>query len=117
MDKPHKKLIVWQVSMQLTKEIYVITNSYPGDERFGLTQQTRKSVVSIPSNIAEGAARQGKREFKNFLSIAQGSLSELDTQLEIAVILDYLTSEQYAKISEKMISVDKMLTNLMRSLK
>ena len=116
MDKPHKKLNVWQVSMQLTKEVYILTNDYPGDERFGLTQQTRRSVVSIPSNIAEGAARQGKREFRNFLSIAQGSLSELDTQLEIAVNLGYLSSEQYVKISEKMISVDKMLTSLIRSL-
>jgi four helix bundle protein len=73
MGKPHKKLNVWQVSMQLAKEVYQTTRSFPSEEKVGLVSQMRRSAVSIPSNIAEGAARQGKKEFKNFLSIA-GSL-------------------------------------------
>jgi four helix bundle protein len=116
MEKPHKKLIVWQVSMQLAKDIYQVTNNFPSEEKFALVQQMRRAVVSIPSNIAEGAARQGKKEFKNFLSIAQGSLSELDTQLDLSVRLAFLEEEGYEKLSKEMIMVDKMLTSLMRSL-
>ncbi len=84
MEKPHKNLNLWQISMQLAKETYTVTKSFPGEEKFGLVQQMRRAVVSIPSNIAEGAARQGKKEFKNFLNVARGSLSELDTHLELA---------------------------------
>jgi len=84
MEKPHKILDVWQVSMEAAKVIYKVTNTFPADERFGLFSQMRRAAVSIPSNIAEGAARQGKAEFRNFLSIAQGSVRELDTQLELS---------------------------------
>ena len=116
MDKPHKKLDVWKVSMNLAKSIYQTTEEFPSEEKFGLISQMRRAVISIPSNIAEGAARQGKAEFKNFLSIAQGSLSELDTQLELAVILEYLEKKEYDQLSPIMIRVDKMLTALIRSL-
>jgi four helix bundle protein len=116
MDKPHKKLNVWQVSMKLATEIYRITKAFPPDERFGLVQQMRRASVSIPSNIAEGAARQGKKEFRNFLSVAQGSLSELDTQLELSVLLGFLEEKEYEEVSNSMIMIDKMLTSLIRSL-
>ncbi len=87
MDKPHKKLDVWQTSMKTTLLIYKLTSRFPEEEKFGLISQMRRAAVSIPSNIAEGAGRQGKREFRNFLSVAQGSLSELDTQLGLVCCL------------------------------
>ena len=70
--------------------IYKLTTKFPEDEKFGLVSQMRRAAVGIPCNIAEGAARQGKREFRNFLSMAQGSLSELDTQLDLAILLTEL---------------------------
>ncbi len=116
MEKPHKKLNVWQVAMKVAQMVYKLTNAFPADERFGLVSQMRRAAISIPSNIAEGAARQGKREFKNFLSMAQGSLSELDTQIELAVLLSYLNQENLKEITEAMLQVDKMLTGLIRRL-
>jgi four helix bundle protein len=77
----------------------------------------RRAAVSIPCNIAEGAARQGKKEFKNFLSMAQGSLSELDTQVELSLLLGYLHDEDLKEIIVEFVRVDKMLSGLIRSLK
>jgi four helix bundle protein len=76
----------------------------------------RRSAVSIPCNIAEGAARKGKREFRNFLSMAQGSLSELDTQLELSILLGYQDKGNLEELMNQLIRVDKMLTGLIRSL-
>ena len=117
MEKPHKRLDVWQQSMKLAKAIYVTTTNFPSEEKFGLVSQMRRAAVSIPCNIAEGAARQGKKEFRNFLSIAQGSLSELDTQLELAVMLDYLSRENHLEIGAQLLRIDKMLTGLIRKVK
>jgi four helix bundle protein len=78
MEKPHKKLDVWQAAMKSTTVIYKLTNKFPEEEKFGLVSQMRRASISIPCNIAEGAARQGKKEFKNF-QYGSGSLSELDT--------------------------------------
>ena len=83
MEKPHKKLEVWKLAMEIAEDIYELTEKFPSPEKFGMVSQMRKSSVSIPSNIAEGAARNTKKEFINFLHIAQGSLSELDTQYRI----------------------------------
>jgi four helix bundle protein len=116
MEKPHKKLDVWKASMDAAQQVYKLTKLFPEGEKFGLVSQMRRAAVSIPSNIAEGAARQGKAEFKNFLSMAQGSLSELDTQLELAVNLGYLNAQKYQEVSELLIRIDKMLTSLIRSL-
>jgi four helix bundle protein len=116
MEKPHKKLDVWQTAMSVAKQVYKLTSDFPSDEKFGLVSQMRRAAVSIPSNIAEGAARQGKREFRNFLSMAQGSVSELDTQLELASALGYVSKETIDEISSELIRVDKMLTTLIRSL-
>jgi len=82
--KSHNDLKVYQVAMDLITEIYKITNNFPESEKFGLTSQIRRSVISIPSNIAEGAARESKKEFKRFLYISLGSAAELETQLEIS---------------------------------
>lgn len=87
----HKDLTVWQKAMDLVEDIYRITRDFPDEERFGLVQQMRRCAVSIPSNIAEGAGRSSSREFLRFLSIAIGSLAELETQVEIAKRIGYLS--------------------------
>jgi four helix bundle protein len=96
--------------------VYESTKGFPEEEKFGLVSQMRRAAVSIPCNIAEGAARQGTREFKNFLSIAQGSLSELDTQLELSVLLGYLSDDKMNAITGELMRVDMMLSGLIRSL-
>ena len=116
MEKPHKKLDVWQAAMKSATMIYKLTNKFPEEEKFGLVSQMRRAAVSIPSNIAEGAARQGKREFKNFVSMAQGSLSELDTQLDLTILLGYISEDDVKEIEGQLLRVDKMLTGLIRSL-
>lgn len=90
--KNHKDLEVWKKSMDLVSNIYKITESFPNKELYGLTNQIRRAAVSIPSNIAEGAARNSKKEFIQFLYIALGSLSELETQIIIASRLEYLNN-------------------------
>jgi len=97
--------------------IYKLTDRFPEEEKFGLVSQMRRASVSIPCNIAEGAARQGKREFRNFLSMAQGSLSELDTQLELAILLGYIGTGNLREIGDQLLRIDKMLSGLIRSLR
>jgi four helix bundle protein len=90
----HKELDVWKRSMDLVEFIYRVSNSFPDVEKFGLTSQIRRAAVSIPSNIAEGAGRKGDKEFIQFLYIALGSLSELDTQYMITVRLNYIVKNE-----------------------
>jgi four helix bundle protein len=116
MEKPHKKLDVWQAAMKSTTMIHKLTDRFPEEEKFGLVSQMRRASISIPCNIAEGAAIQGKREFKNFLSMAQGSLSELDTQLELAILLGYISTGDLREIGDQLLRIDKMLSGLIRSL-
>lgn len=78
--------------MQLVKSIYEVTATFPAEERFGLAQQMRRAAVSIPSNIAEGAARNGTKEYLHFIGISRGSLSELETQMQISVMLSFVDS-------------------------
>src|SRR5262245_33076304 len=92
MDRRHTKLDVWQDAMRLVVQVYDATRQFPADERYGLTNQMRRAAISIPSNIAEGAARETDNEFLRFLFIARGSLAELETQLMIAAKLGYLAS-------------------------
>jgi four helix bundle protein len=89
----HYDLVVWKDAMRLVGQVYRLTQSFPDVERYGLTQQIRRAAVSVPSNIAEGAARGTRPELVRFLSIARGSLSELDTQLWIARDLGYLSAD------------------------
>ncbi|MEO8460817.1 MAG: four helix bundle protein [Dokdonella sp.] len=84
MTRPHHELKAWQHAMDLAREVYALTSGFPNDERYGLTSQLRRAAVSVPSNIAEGSARGGLREFIQFMYIARGSMSELDTQLRLA---------------------------------
>ncbi|MGJ4802799.1 four helix bundle protein [Luteimonas sp. SDU82] len=84
LPRPHERLDVWRDAMLLVEEVYRATSRFPAEERLGLTAQMRRSAVSVPSNIAEGAARRSTSEYLRFLSIARGSLSELATQIEIS---------------------------------
>jgi four helix bundle protein len=103
--------------MKLVKRIYLATSEFPKHEAYGLTNQIQRAAVSIPSNIAEGAARQTKKELINFLHIAQGPLSELDTQMDISLNLGYLGTAERAGLDELLVRVDKMLTAFIRSQK
>jgi four helix bundle protein len=116
--KPHKKLEAWKCSMELCKTIYQVCKKLPVDEKYGLVNQMKRAAVSIPSNIAEGAARNSKKEFNQFLSIALGSLSELDTQVELCVnYLNLLKDDDISEINEKLEQIGKMISGLKRSLK
>lgn len=91
--KTHKDLDIWKIGIQLVDDIYHITRNFPENEKFGITSQIRRSAISIPSNIAEGAARSSKKEFIQFLYISLGSLSELETQLIISKKLKFLKND------------------------
>ncbi len=117
MDNPPKKLDVWRLSMELSRMIYHLTAGYPGEEKFGLVSQMRRAAVSIPSNLAEGAARSSNNEFRNFLSIARSSLSELDTQLDLSQQLNFITAKSRSDIDTLLTRVDKMLYALYQSKK
>ena len=92
--KPHERLDAWKSAMELVEAVYRITATFPAQEQYGLVSQMGRAAVSVPSNLAEGAARDGSREFARFLSIARGSLSELDTQYQIAIRLGFVNSDQ-----------------------
>jgi four helix bundle protein len=110
--KDHKDLDVWKQSMLLAEDIYALTKNFPSDEKYGLSSQIKRAVVSIPSNIAEGAGRKGDKEFIQFLYIAMGSLSELETQLILSNRLQFVNSiEIYLSQIEK---IKKMLFGLIR---
>ncbi|MBI1920662.1 MAG: four helix bundle protein [Geobacter sp.] len=96
----HKDLLVWRMSMELAEIVYKLTESMPSSEQFGLTSQMRRAVVSVPSNIAEGAARNTKKEFVQFLHIALGSLAELETQLLLAEKLKFLENVPVGKANQ-----------------
>jgi four helix bundle protein len=114
--RPHKKLEVWKKAIDFVTKIYKSTELFPDSEKFGLTSQIRRSAVSIPSNMAEGAGRTGKKEFIQFLSIAQGSTSELETQLIIANNLGYLKKEEL-KLLDELDEISRMIIGLIKSLK
>lgn len=113
--KSHQDLTVYQKSMDLVVDIYRRTKNFPAEEKFGITSQIRRSAVSIPSNIAEGAARQSKKDFSRFLYISLGSLAELETQLEISVRLEFLKVS--TELQEELIYIRRMLLKLIKSLK
>jgi four helix bundle protein len=117
MDKPHKKLRGWQLGMDIAVDIYRTTEAFPAEEKFGLTSQMRRCAVSVPSNIAEGAARNSKKECINFLYVSSGSLSELDTQLELAKRLGYLTKDEWTALDAKLTEEDKVLAGLIKQQK
>ena len=113
--KTHKDLDVWNSAMELVTDIYRLTKPFPKEELYGLTSQIRRSAVSVPSNIAEGSARKNKTEFIQFLYIALGSLSELETQLIISKNLNY--SDTISSLLSKVTDIRKMTFGLIKSLK
>ncbi len=111
----HKDLEVWKQSMDLVDVVYRTTKGFPADETYGLTSQMRRAAISIPSNIAEGAARSGKKEFVQFLRVSLGSLSELETQFLISGRLGYVAEEE--PVMAQIETVRKLLHGLIRHLK
>ena len=101
-SKPHKKLLAWQKSMDLVVDIYNITQQFPKEELYGLSSQLRRAAVSVPSNIAEGDADRTPQQFSNFLSNAIGSLNEIDTQLEAAYRLGYITQQEHSRLHRRL---------------
>jgi len=114
--KHYKDLLIWQKGMDLSKQVYRLTAGFPTEERFGLTSQLRRAAVSIPSNIAEGQARQGTKEFLQFLSHTQGSLAEVETQLLLAVELLFATKEDVEPSLKELDELQKMIVALRRKL-
>jgi len=115
VKRAHRDLKVWQQAMGLVTEIYTTTSSFPTQERFGLISQLQRAAVSVPANIAEGFARNGTKELLHFLSISAGSLSELDTLIELAARLGYLNNAE--ELNGKVDEVSGLLMGLSASIK
>ncbi len=114
--KTHKDLDVWKKSITLVKEIYEFTSTFPKEELYGITSQLRRCAVSIPSNIAEGAARNHKKEFIQFLYISLGSVSELDTQIIICGELNFINNDQFNHIQKNIEDIRAMILGLINYL-
>jgi four helix bundle protein len=110
--KTYKDLIVWQKSKKMAVDFYKNTNSFPREELYGLTSQIRRSAVSVPANIAEGYGRQSTKDYLRFLKISRGSLFELQTLIEISNELEFLVKEQFKKLYEQTLEIDRMLSSL-----
>ena len=110
--EPYRKLIVWQKAMELVRVVYRLSKDFPSDERYALTNQLRRSAVSIPSNIAEGCGRTSRKDYAHFLAIARGSLYETMTQLELAQDLGYIEISEELKVLSD--DVGKILTTLIK---
>ncbi|MBI4057426.1 MAG: four helix bundle protein, partial [Elusimicrobia bacterium] len=115
MIQDFKDLVVWQKAVVLVKEIYKLTKTFPPEEQFGLTSQIRRAAISVSSNIAEGHSRKG-REFPHFLSIARGSLAEVESQLLIAVELNYISSTDAIKLRDLASEIYRMMGALSKKL-
>lgn len=107
-----QNLIVYQLSKELVKLVYAKIKGFPADERYALCDQLRRSVISIPSNIAEGMGRTAEKEQAHFINIAFGSLMEVLAQVDIAKDLEYITIDEYRQIEEKINEISRMLSSL-----
>jgi four helix bundle protein len=114
--RPHENLDVWKKGIDFVVALYKATETFPKEERFGLTSQLRRAAVSIPANIAEGAGRKSSKEFAYFLSNSQGSASEVETELLIARRLNYLRESVYLSLRSSLDEIGRMLTGLCRHL-
>ena len=114
--KSYRDLEVWQESMRTVQLVYQLTRSFPKEELYGLTSQVRRAAVSIPANISEGQARRSRKEFQHHLSIARGSLAELETELQIATQLQYVKREELVPVWESCQKTGMILNGLLRSL-
>jgi len=121
MQKPtrigsYRDLDVWQFAMGIVIDVYRVTRAFPAEEKFGLVAQLRRAAVAIPSNIAKGRNRLGAAEFRRFVSIARGSVAEVETQLAVAVALGYVGAGEIASLSSRLDQLSKMLFGLYRRL-
>jgi four helix bundle protein len=114
--KSYRDLLVWQKAMNLVEEAYRFTEDFPRNEEFGLKSQMRRAAVSVPTNIAEGQGRRHPKVFREFVNIAQGSLSELETQIELALRLHFLSPPQCESLGVQCQEVGKMLHGLNHTL-
>jgi four helix bundle protein len=114
--KTHKDLEVWKKAIEMVTTIYTLTRTFPKEELYGLTNQIRRSAVSVPSNIAEGSGRNSSKELLHFLCFATGSLSELETQIIIAHNLGYLNNDQKQEIDIILSNLFKLLSGFTQSI-
>jgi len=114
--KSFRELFVWQQAMDLAKDCYLLTNNFPRAETYGITSQIRRAATSVPANIAEGTGRGSRKDFQQFLRIAQGSLRELETYLLLAPQVDLAASKQTDPIIDKVQSVSTLLRKLIVSI-
>ncbi|HEY5824999.1 MAG TPA: four helix bundle protein [Cyclobacteriaceae bacterium] len=112
----YKELKIWQKSVDLAVSIYDVTKNFPREELYGLTSQLRRCAVSIPSNIAEGAGRNTKKDFNNFLGISNGSSCELETQLIIAQRINFIDINTMESVQQEIVEIQKMNWSLKKSL-
>ena len=112
----YQELEVWQVAMQLAEDCYKVTRTFPKDELFGMTSPIRRAAASIPANIAEGQGRQSTKEFMNFLSIARGSLKEVETHLILSKRVGLMTEAQLTPLLNLTNRISRMLSNLRKAL-
>jgi four helix bundle protein len=117
MADSFRDLVVWQKAMALATEIYRVTEAFPRAETYGLTNQLRRAVVAVPSDIAEGKGRLSKREFVQMLSRARGSLFEVVTQIEIGKNLEYVGEREFAQVSQHCAEVGRLLNGLIRAIR
>lgn len=114
--RPHKNLNAWKEGIVLSKMVYKSVLSLPSEEKYGLISQLKRASVSVPTNIAEGAARQTKKEFRQFLFISRGSLSELDTLLELSFEFGYIVQEEFKALIDQINKVTAMVNGLIKSI-
>jgi four helix bundle protein len=115
--RPHEKLEAWSQAINFVVDVYKSTETFPKEEKFGLTSQIRRAAVSVPANIAEGAGRRSDKEFAHFLSNAQGSASELETELIIAHRLGYLNENTFSELNNSLSRIGRLITGLSQHLR
>lgn len=115
--KSYKELIVWQKSIQLVKEIFLLTDQFPKSEIYGITSQMRRAAISIPSNIAEGYGRRSAKEYAQFYAIAYGSVLELETQLIVSKELQFVDQSRIKPAEALLEEVAKMLNSMLGKMK
>jgi len=115
--KSYKELIVWQKSIKLVKEIFILTNKFPKSELYGLVSQMRRAAVAIPSNIAEGYGRKSSKEYAQFYSISYGSALELETQIIISKELSFTPLENFGKVDMLLEEVSRMLNSMISQMR
>lgn len=117
MQHNFKNLEIWKKSRVLAKDIYILTSELPESEKYGLINQMRRAVVSVPSNIAEGCGRSTDKDFARFLGIATGSISELETQLYLLIDLEFVDENRLANLFKEIETIRKMMIGFMKKLR